>query len=478
MAGAVPERSGGQVPVMPPPTVFPVPSQPQRSPSRSSSSSRKRKRKRIQGPESENIPVASSPSAFSQGTKRKVAMLDGACCWYCGATPAQTCHVFEKRDSSFEDALQIGAISFNHLGHEDNAIPLCPLCHHNFDNTSNPGWIFLPTDLRFFIESEERNFAMRQTLLRETGAFHPRLCPTPAQYRDHQVEHNVILADATGGLYQRYTLRRFYSHEFLVALGAPQDWDHWIPGKGPLSPKSWHGAPTAAIHRALAILGKLFWTHLPEELHLLRRLQELYGRELQPETDTGSAAGADMGGSDDGPNNNTRLEECGAGERDHDSSDTAHHPPQGSEDQTPQRPSQFSARNTTASRGLVSGIERTTSDSGIDISSQTRRVDVRDASRKRKRASDDADDRASLRTTRHAKLPQTDNRRITAGEEDASSDVLREIAPPLQPCRLPEQWPRRRWFWGPASTSGMKARLWAGTFGAKEEESSNTGDFG
>lgn len=100
---------------------------------------------------------------------------------------------------------------------------------------------------------------------------------------------------------------------------------------------------------------------------------------------------------------------------------------------------------------------------------------IGDVSRKRKRASDAT---TSLRTTRHAKPPQKNRPRITAGKEDASSDVLVEIAPLSQPCHLPEHRPRSRWLLGPTSASWTKARLWAGTFGTKEEESSKTGDFG
>jgi len=67
--------------------------------SESQQSSSTRKRKTITDEIGVSI-TSSGQSAFSQATKRKVAILDGTRCWNCGASPAQTCHVYEKKDSS------------------------------------------------------------------------------------------------------------------------------------------------------------------------------------------------------------------------------------------------------------------------------------------------------------------------------------------------------------------------------------------
>jgi hypothetical protein len=35
-----------------------------------------------------------------------------------------------------------------------NAIPLCPLCRTQFDLANDPGFVFFPSDLEFFINFE------------------------------------------------------------------------------------------------------------------------------------------------------------------------------------------------------------------------------------------------------------------------------------------------------------------------------------
>src|SRR6266576_5266815 len=83
-------------PIVPPPTVF-APTAPV---SQQSSSSGAKKR-RVQLADEDVTSVASSgPSAFSHSVKQRVAKLDAAYCWQCGATPVQTCHVIGKKDNS------------------------------------------------------------------------------------------------------------------------------------------------------------------------------------------------------------------------------------------------------------------------------------------------------------------------------------------------------------------------------------------
>ncbi|KAK5001813.1 hypothetical protein LTR39_006850, partial [Cryomyces antarcticus] len=251
----------------------------------------------MSGQDEDAASVASSgPSAFSQSVKQRVAKLDGAYCWQCGATPVQICHVIGKKDNSFKRMVQDGVISFTTVGDPDNAIPLCGLCHANFDDISYPGFIFLPTDLQFFIDIEERNFAARKARLQATGQYQPRLSPSAEQYLVQQIQEGVIPENAIGGLYQRYTLRNYFPSE--PGVTAP-GLDTWIPGRGPEGPKHWHGAPMAAINRGLAVLGQLVWKNIGEEKGLLRRLQDLYEREL-PTNNTGTGAAAVGGGGSSG----------------------------------------------------------------------------------------------------------------------------------------------------------------------------------
>jgi hypothetical protein len=63
-----------------------------------------------------------------------------------------------------------GLITFNHLGDIDNAIPLCPLCHRNFDDINKPGLIFLP-DISYFIDFEKEDYRHREEI-RATHGVH------------------------------------------------------------------------------------------------------------------------------------------------------------------------------------------------------------------------------------------------------------------------------------------------------------------
>ncbi|KKZ64670.1 hypothetical protein EMCG_01358 [[Emmonsia] crescens] len=39
-----------------------------------------------------------------------------------------------------------------------NVIHLCPNCHVNFNHSSNPGFVFIPSDLGYFIRFEEDDY--------------------------------------------------------------------------------------------------------------------------------------------------------------------------------------------------------------------------------------------------------------------------------------------------------------------------------
>ncbi|TKA73643.1 hypothetical protein B0A49_09877 [Cryomyces minteri] len=280
-----------QPPIYPPPTMLPPPVPPSTSNRSSSSPGRKRRREREEAAPSSSYAAssASSASEFSQATKKKVARIDdGDTCWHCGARPTDICHVLGKKDRSFSQLVQRGLITFDHLGHVDNAIPLCPTCHRNFDDINHPGLVFLPSDLQYFIDFENENFRSRQTLARNTGSVPPRTCPTPQMYLEHQVRTDAVSEDASGGLYLRYTLYDYF-HTF-----GPKN--TWIPGLGPFQePEQWHGAPMAALWRAFLILGNPFSGIPDKEKRLLRELQDLYQRQIFI---SGAETSADVGGDE------------------------------------------------------------------------------------------------------------------------------------------------------------------------------------
>jgi hypothetical protein len=65
-------------------------------------------------------------------------------------------HVVSRRDSAYNELNQQGGLGFRRSD-RCNAIPVCPTCHVNFDDTHNPGLVFFPADLDYFVDSEEHD---------------------------------------------------------------------------------------------------------------------------------------------------------------------------------------------------------------------------------------------------------------------------------------------------------------------------------
>ncbi|KAL5344740.1 hypothetical protein ACLOAV_010432 [Pseudogymnoascus australis] len=252
----------------------PVPSDTTQTGSSGSSGSKKRKRGQATNRQLTRTSSRSSNSTFSGSTREKVVELDhGGTCWHCRASPTDICHVIGKKDRDFDRLLQQGLITFENLGHVDNAIPLCPLCHRNFDDMLNPGFIFPPADLEYFIQYEKADQDRRREIGRRTGTMPTRVSPTAESYRNHQIETGAIPSDACGGTYMRFTLR-----DYFPKLGQPP----FVPGAGSFpDPEPWHGAPMAALRRAFLVLGSPFLQGIPKETkHMLRTLLDLYSDDI------------------------------------------------------------------------------------------------------------------------------------------------------------------------------------------------------
>jgi hypothetical protein len=176
-----------------------------------------------------------------------------------------------------------GLLTFDHLGDEQNAIALCPSCHRAFDNTNDPGLIFIPTNLSYFIEFEEKDFDNRMDIARRLKHIPPRMVPTPQMYLEHQKGQGILPDNATGGQYWRYTLRDYFP------VNADKS---FIPGLGPFKdPGIWHGAPMAALRRAFQVLGDPVVEGIPEEqLNALWELRHLYSRRVNMPAVLASAA--------------------------------------------------------------------------------------------------------------------------------------------------------------------------------------------
>ena len=144
----------------------------------------------------------------------------------------------------------------------DNCIALCAYCHSVFDQPSDPAWVFIPTDLRYFIQYEIND---QQRLSRGDPPAH-RVVPSADEYKAHQHQQGILPSEATGGLYRGYFLKD-------VLHGGRLPYDLL---KDFAASKSWHGHPLASIRRAITLLGScrvyILENTVIENLTTLRRL--------------------------------------------------------------------------------------------------------------------------------------------------------------------------------------------------------------
>ncbi|KEF50845.1 uncharacterized protein A1O9_13101 [Exophiala aquamarina CBS 119918] len=236
----------------------------------SSSSSRKRNRSDI---DSANESSTSSTSLFSRRTKQKIVERNnGGRCWHCGGGAPDIAHVISKKDGSFSKYVAWGLLTFDHLGDEQNGLPLCPSCHRAFDDINNPGLIFIPTHLEYFIDFELKDYNNRLDVARRLSHVPPRIVPTPQMYADYLQGRQILSPETKGGSYWRYTLRDFFP------VNADKS---FIPGLGPFKePGSWCGAPMAALRRAFQVISDPTIEGIPEDqLEQLWQLRRLYARK-------------------------------------------------------------------------------------------------------------------------------------------------------------------------------------------------------
>lgn len=144
-----------------------------------------------------------------------------------------------------------------------NGVALCPTCHARFVNTNDPGYIFYPTDIDFFIDWEINDQLQRQTSPR------PRKVPSAEDYKFHQVRQGRVVPDDIGGLFQPVFLENYLVggkvHDELL--------------RDLTSPKTWHGNPILTFRKAFLVLGGPTVTALdPDVCAKLQRLRDLYFR--------------------------------------------------------------------------------------------------------------------------------------------------------------------------------------------------------
>ncbi|KAL4798691.1 hypothetical protein BDV19DRAFT_386166 [Aspergillus venezuelensis] len=204
--------------------------------------------------------------AFSAATRLEVKRLSGDACWACGTLAPIIAHVIGKEDNQVSLWIDMSLLNFS-LASADNGIPLCPTCHTEFDRSEDPGFIFLPVDIPFFIEFELQDQERRAVAERD-GKIVRREVPTNIMYIDHLIHQRRLPEGSTGGLYQPIFLRQY----LLGGRVSPED-------LGLLETKQWHGAPMASLRRGIMALGSGRICTVDETtVKDLQRLRDLYFR--------------------------------------------------------------------------------------------------------------------------------------------------------------------------------------------------------
>jgi hypothetical protein len=143
----------------------------------------------------------------------------------------------------------------------------------------DPGYVFFPTDIQYFIDFERRDRARREEFARDTGtsiSSFIRQVPTSDDYKQHQVNNNIISPTAIGGRYSRLFLKQYLHGGELPGAEAFFS-----------TAKEWHGAPLASFRRAFAALASPRFLVIVDvdTRHMLEELQQLYFSDdcLSPE---------------------------------------------------------------------------------------------------------------------------------------------------------------------------------------------------
>lgn len=172
------------------------------------------------------------------------------------------------------------------LGDYRNAVVLCPSCHASFDRTPHTRWLFLPTDLDYFLDFERENFETRIQELRR-GIRTERTYPNELNYELYMRHTGRIVVPASescrGGLYDRHILANMFPpimQEALRARGVNK-----VLFIFPGGPKRWHGAPMCAINRGFVTTSTIHGLQDGVK-DKLQELQRLYARVLPDGVET------------------------------------------------------------------------------------------------------------------------------------------------------------------------------------------------
>ncbi|PKY05542.1 hypothetical protein P168DRAFT_317065 [Aspergillus campestris IBT 28561] len=190
--------------------------------------------------------------------------MSGDSCWACEIANSQAVYVVAREDMQEPLWRDQGLLNFS-LTSADNGIPLCSTCQYLFERPDDPGFVFIPADLQYFIDFELKDRENRELAARNGEAL-SRQVPSSDMYREHQLKQGAIEAEAAGGLYKRVFLTNYSAGELID----PEE--HGLTGL-----KVWHGAPLATLRRGIHALGSARVYQMdPKTIAQLETLRSLY----------------------------------------------------------------------------------------------------------------------------------------------------------------------------------------------------------
>lgn len=221
-------------------------------------------------------PGSTTSDAFSRPTRSSIRERTSNECWACGALHSEAAHVFGEHDHQADLWWAKNLINYD-IRSPDNGVALCPICHYFCDRFEDPGFVFFPTDLQYFIDYELNDRELR----RNTPGL-PRTVPSGQEYRQHLIQNGLLSESSTGCMYRVVYLWPYLGRE---------------RGTGLISPKMWHGAPLATLRRAFFVLAGGRISVLDPDIRLqLERLRNLYFLDdnHRPQTSKGKRSANDQ----------------------------------------------------------------------------------------------------------------------------------------------------------------------------------------
>ena len=125
----------------------------------------------------------------------------------------------------FEDRVVNRLLCFENIAHQDNATPLCPTCHSNFDDLNQTNLIFIPTNVEYFIEYEKNDQRRRRETSRiqrkGRSSYVTRYgVSSPDEYQNNWVGglHSILSPEALPRSQDRKSTRLNSSHKTVSRM--------------------------------------------------------------------------------------------------------------------------------------------------------------------------------------------------------------------------------------------------------------------